>query len=82
MNEVKKKELSLQNWLTLIKFFVIEGTKQRLLRTRGNLGLKGETKDVKPEELIFNPWPLPIVISSGPSKGVVWWIFSTFVTRW
>ena len=34
----------------------------QLQEQRGILGLKGETKDVKPEELIFNPWPLPIVI--------------------
>ena len=79
---VKTIASTLQNWLTLIKFLVMEGTNRRLLRTRGNLELKGDWK-VTPEELVFRSWPLPIAIWSGSSKGVTCWMFwETLVTWW
>ena len=53
MSETQKNTLlSLQNWLTLMRFLVIEGTNNRLLRTRENLGLRGEEKEETPEELM------------------------------
>ena len=58
-----------------MRFFVMEGTNQRLLRTRENWGLIGEEKVDRPEELILRPWPFPIVIWSGPSKGVTCWMW-------
>ena len=81
--KLKKHKLSIQNWLTLIKFLVIEGTNIGLLRTRGIWELRGVLKEVTPEELMFNPWPFPIIIWSGPTKGVICWIFrETLVTWW
>jgi len=38
-----------------MRFLVIEGTNNRLLRTRENLGLRGEEKEETPEELMLRP---------------------------
>ena len=35
-----------------MRFLVIEGTNNRLLRTRENLGLRGEEKEETPEDII------------------------------
>lgn len=67
MSEIKKKtSLTLHNWLTRIRFLVMEGTNNKLFRTKESLGVIGEEKVEKHEELMFRHWQLPILIWSGP----------------
>lgn len=40
----------------------MEGTNNKLFRTKESLGLIGEEKVEKPKELMFRTWPFPIVI--------------------
>lgn len=60
----------------------MEGTNKKLFKTKENLVLIGEEKVENPEELMFRPWPFPIVIWSGPSKEVTWWIFCDILVTW
>ena len=48
---VKVKE----NWITLIRFLMIKGTKRIWLRKKEKFGFKGDWKEVRPMEFVLDP---------------------------
>ena len=65
-----------------MRFLVIEGINNKLIRVRENWGLREEEKVETPEELMLRPWTLPIVIWLGHSKGVTCCLFCDILVMW
>ena len=78
----KKTKLSLANWLTLNKFFEIEGTCNNLWSLNVMWASLEDTKEEEPTLEILKPSPLLMKIWSGLSKWVNWLIFCDSPVTW